>query len=75
MVQRLNEIEVDLVTRRSRAEAERWLGEIEGIDLTLEFLRDKRNQVERASTFIGLPVMRQKKALTTAISDRRQPLL
>src|SRR5262245_50077162 len=35
-----------------------WLGEIEGIDLTLEFLQDKRNQAERAATFIGLPAMR-----------------
>jgi hypothetical protein len=62
MLQRLNEIEADLVMRRSRAEAEAWLGEIEGIDLTLEFLRDKRNQAERAATFVGLPAMRQQKA-------------
>lgn len=62
MLQRLNEIEADLVIRRSRAESEAWLGEIEGIDLTLEFLRDKRNQAERAATFIGLPAMRQQKA-------------
>lgn len=33
--------------------------EIEGIDLTLEFLRDKRNRAERAATFVGMPIMRQ----------------
>jgi hypothetical protein len=62
MLQRLNEIEADLFMRRSRAEAEGWLGEIEGIDLTLEFLRDKRNQAERAATFVGLPAIRQQKS-------------
>jgi hypothetical protein len=62
MLQRLNEIEADLVTRRGRSETEAWLGEIEGIDLTLEFLQDKRNQAERAATFVGLPAMRQQKA-------------
>ncbi len=62
MLPRLNEIEADLVTRRGRAETEAWLGEIEGIDLTLEFLRDKRNQAERTATFVGLPVKRQQKA-------------
>jgi len=59
MLPRLNEIETDLHARRSRAETEGWLGEIESIDLTLEFLQDKRNQAERAATFIGLPAMRQ----------------
>jgi hypothetical protein len=59
MLPRLDEIETDLLTRRSRAEAEEWLGEIEGIDLTLQFLRDKRSQAERAATFIGMPAMRQ----------------
>lgn len=34
---RLDQIEVDLLARRARAEAEGWLGEIEGIDLTLSF--------------------------------------
>ncbi|WP_433337587.1 hypothetical protein [Spirillospora sp. CA-294931] len=36
---RLDEIETDLLARRVRAEAEGWLGEIEGIDLTITFLR------------------------------------
>jgi hypothetical protein len=56
MLPRLNEIEADLLARRSRAEAEGWLGEFE---LTLDFLRDKRNQAERAATFVGMPTTRQ----------------
>ena len=42
MLPRLNEIEDDLLARRARAERENWLGEVEGIDLTLTFLRQKR---------------------------------
>jgi hypothetical protein len=49
MLSRLDELERDLVTRRQRAETERWLGEIEGIDLTLAFLRTKREQAQRLS--------------------------
>jgi hypothetical protein len=62
MLPRLNEIEADLLTRRSRAESEGWLGEIEGIELTLEFLRDKGSQAGRAATFVGRPAMRQQNA-------------
>lgn len=47
MLPRLDEIEVDLLVRRARAEAEGWLGELEGIDLTLSFLRQKRDQTRR----------------------------
>lgn len=47
MLSRLTEIEHDLVRRRERAEQEAWLGEIEGIDLTLSFLRQKRSETER----------------------------
>ncbi|MBC7301260.1 MAG: tyrosine-type recombinase/integrase [Nocardia sp.] len=47
MLFRLEEIEKDLLDRRARAEREAWLGEIEGIDLTLTFLRQKREQTER----------------------------
>ena len=43
MLPRLDEIEGDLLARRVRAEAEGWLGEIKGIDLTLSFLRQKRD--------------------------------
>ncbi|MFR9749413.1 hypothetical protein ACL02S_00100 [Nocardia sp. 004] len=43
MLPRLSEIEADLVARRARATEESWLGEIEGVDLTLSFLRQKRS--------------------------------
>ncbi|TDD18048.1 recombinase [Nonomuraea diastatica] len=50
-----------LEKRRARAEAEGWLGEIEGIDLTLTFLRLKRDQTRRlarvAPTDLGMPGM------------------
>ena len=36
MVDRLDEIETDLVARRQRAESEGWRGEIEGIEVTLD---------------------------------------
>jgi hypothetical protein len=49
MISRLDELERDLLTRRQRAETERWLGEIEGIDLTLTFLNVKREQAQRLS--------------------------
>ena len=59
MLPRLDEIEADLQARRSRAEHEGWLGEIEGIDLTLTFLRQKRDQTRRlariAPTDLGMP--------------------
>lgn len=59
MTPRLDEIESDLLGRRARAEAEGWLGEIEGIDLTLAFLRDKRTQTVRtqahSTVLLGLP--------------------
>ena len=62
MLPRLNEIEVDLLARRSRAEQEGWLGEVEGIDLTLTFLRQKREQTQRlariAPVDLGLPTLR-----------------
>ncbi|WP_218024358.1 hypothetical protein [Nocardia lijiangensis] len=43
----MGKIEEDLVARRARAEHEAWLGEIEGIDRTLSFLRQKRSETER----------------------------
>jgi hypothetical protein len=58
MLPRIDEIETDLLQRRARAEAEGWLGEIEGIDLTLTFLRDKRVQAERTrarTVPLGMP--------------------
>ncbi|MFB7611230.1 tyrosine-type recombinase/integrase [Streptomyces gardneri] len=49
MLPRLDEIEEDLLARRKRAVTEDWQGEIEGIDLTLIFLRSKREQSRRFS--------------------------
>ena len=61
MLPRLDELESDLLARRKRALAENWGGEIEGIDLTLTFLRSKRNQAQRAlatgPVALGLPAV------------------
>lgn len=40
-------LDTDLLARRALAEQEGWLGEIEGIDLTLTFLRQKREESQR----------------------------
>ena len=62
MIGRLSEIEEDLVVRRERAAHERWLGEIEQIDLTLSFLRAKKQEAEvlrrRGVPFLGIPKVR-----------------
>lgn len=59
MLSRLDEIEDDLLARRVRAESERWLGEVDGIDLTLTFLRQKREDTNRlariAPVDLGIP--------------------
>jgi len=58
MLPRLDELEEDLTTRRARALREGWLGEIEGIDLTLTFLQQKREQAQRhrrTTVLLGLP--------------------
>ncbi len=47
MLVRLEELEADLLARRERAVSEGWLGEIEGIDLTVAFLPDKRQAAVR----------------------------
>ncbi|MFJ3897560.1 recombinase [Streptomyces sp. NPDC090083] len=56
---RLEEVEKDLIMRRKRAEEEQWLGEIEGIDLTLTFLRTKQAEAirsrRRTTVDLGLP--------------------
>jgi hypothetical protein len=54
MLPRLDEIEEDLLQRRQHANAQGWHGEIEGIDLTLTFLRSKRGQTQRAIS-LGMP--------------------
>ncbi len=47
MVPRMDEIEADLLARQERAVAEGWHGEIEGIEVTLDHLRSKRERVTR----------------------------
>lgn len=47
MLARLDDIEIDLTERRARAQREGWVGEIEGLDLTLSYLRQKREQTQR----------------------------
>jgi hypothetical protein len=49
MLTRLDELETDLLSRRVRAEREGWFGEIDGINLTLRFLQQKRDQTRRAA--------------------------
>ena len=49
MLPRLDELEADLIARHKRATDDGWHGEIEGIDLTLTFLRSKRDQAQRAA--------------------------
>jgi hypothetical protein len=53
---RLDLIETDLLTRRQRATDEHWLGEIEGIDLTLAHLARKRQQALRITNGAAIPV-------------------
>ncbi|MFD9865465.1 recombinase [Streptomyces alboflavus] len=59
MPPRLTEIEKDLILRRKRAEEEQWLGEIEGIDLTLTFVRTKQADAARLAhrtpVALGIP--------------------
>jgi hypothetical protein len=61
MLPRLDEIEEDLMARRARAEHEAWLGEVEGIDLTLTFLRQKREETKRLARIApvspGMPAL------------------
>jgi hypothetical protein len=47
MLDRLQELEADLLARLRRAQDERWIGEVEGINLTLTFLRSKREETQR----------------------------
>jgi site-specific recombinase XerD len=65
MLPRLDTIEDDLMQRRDRASQEGWLGEIEGIDVTLARLRRKRDQTLRLSktaapVHLGIPTTRSK---------------
>ncbi|KOU64379.1 hypothetical protein ADK55_07625 [Streptomyces sp. WM4235] len=59
MLSRLAEIEKDLLLRRKKAEEEQWRGEVDGIDLTLTFLRTKQAEAARLTrrpvVALGLP--------------------
>ncbi|MDI3409292.1 recombinase [Streptomyces cavernicola] len=61
MLRRLDELEEDFLPRRERAVAEDWRGEIDGLDLTLTFLRSRRHQAERferqGPVSLGLPTI------------------
>ena len=61
MLPRLDEIEENLLACRARAEHEAWLGEVEGIDLTRTFLRQKREEAKRlariAPADLGIPAI------------------
>jgi site-specific recombinase XerD len=62
MLPRLDELEQDLLARRQRAIDEGWRGEVEGLELTLTFLRGKRAQAQRAAAAgpvsLGIPTPR-----------------
>ena len=51
MIGRLDELHADLLARRAHAETQGWLGELEGLDLTLRFLAEKRAETQRLSHF------------------------
>lgn len=63
MLDRLDEIDADLVMRRGKAQAEGWLRELEGIELTRRFLDEKRAEAQRLSrapiTSLGIPTIRR----------------
>ncbi|MER5185190.1 recombinase [Streptomyces sp. NPDC002896] len=60
----LIELEADLLARPP-AETAGWIGEIEGIDLTLTFLRSRRDEnqrrAHRAAVDLGVPTVRRTK--------------
>ena len=61
MLHRLDELETDLLGRRADAERRGWLGETDGIDVTLDHLRRQRDRARRlpARTLIqlGMPTL------------------
>ncbi|MFG3721252.1 recombinase [Streptomyces massasporeus] len=56
------EIEKDLILRRKRAEEEQWVGEIDGIDMILTFVRTKQADAarlaQRSRVALGIPTSR-----------------
>ncbi|MEV6911232.1 hypothetical protein [Amycolatopsis sp. NPDC051071] len=61
MLARLDELEADLLDRRARAQTEGWVGETEGIDMILTFLRAKRDDTQRRlrrpAVNLGIPAL------------------
>ncbi|MEV0081897.1 hypothetical protein [Saccharopolyspora sp. NPDC050642] len=58
----MDELETDLDERRKRAVSEGWLGEIEGIDRTLQCSREKRADALRLTRItrqvnLGMPTV------------------
>lgn len=47
MLTHLDEIETDLLACRDQIQVDGWIGELEGIDLTLAFLRGRREEANR----------------------------
>jgi integrase len=66
MIPRLDEIEADFNARRDHAESEGWRGEIEGIEVTLDHLRSKRDRAQRISptapVTLPMPMIRDSSA-------------
>ncbi|MFE1147665.1 tyrosine-type recombinase/integrase [Streptomyces albidoflavus] len=64
MISRLDDLETDLVARRARAQTEGWAGELEGLGLTLQLLRAKRDEAQRraqrSTVDLGIPTRRQR---------------
>lgn len=73
MIPRLDELEQDLQTRRQYAVSQGWLGEIEGIDLTLRFLRDKRGEAQRVSQATDLAQLGMPSFPTSKPRNRPRP--
>ncbi|MFF7234624.1 recombinase [Streptomyces sioyaensis] len=69
MLSRLDELEEDLLARRERAIAEDCRGEVDGLELTLTFLRSKRNQARRfqqtGPASLGIPLTSHRSAQVT----------
>ncbi|MFI0269677.1 recombinase [Streptomyces luteogriseus] len=67
------EIEKDLILRRKRAEEEQWVGEIDGIDMTLAFVRTKQADAarlaQRSPVALGIPTTPSPAQLTTTIAS------
>jgi hypothetical protein len=61
MLPRMQQLQDDLVARRRRAVDEGWLGEVDGIDLTLRLLREKQAgaaKLTRRTVEVGMPGLR-----------------